>query len=405
MGLQILPSNIGGISTSSLLGGPLTSLFTNTNQVQNLIFPSDLASNPSMGHAVLIQAYDYTTSLGSAITSSASAVSSLTDNFSLKNLGSVATTIGTALGLATQAGNYAPPKKGNPLASVSMFMPENLTVNYNSTYTDISITEELGIVGFAGNLYSDATKKELGGKITPYGIAGAAYGANKLSSALGGTGQIGSLAAQGAGVFVNPQMQLLYKGVGLRTFQLEFLMTPKTSAEAKTVQNICDTLTFYSLPGIAGAQGGGSGQFLTPPQIFSVQFKFLGQNGILGTISNVLTSALNNSGLGFLTQGDTGSISNANAAKLFTVNDCVLEDVTVDYAPNGFSAYKDGYPVQTRLTLQFKETTMITKEQFKGSQVAANYNTQQQLNSTQSSTDSQIANYQAQYDAGDIPQD
>jgi len=57
------------------------------------------------------------------------------------------------------------------------------------------------------------------------------------------------------------------------------------------------------------------------------------------------------------------------------------------------------------LTLQFKETTMITKEQFKGSQVAANYNTQQQLNSTQSSTDSQIANYQAQYDAGDIPQD
>jgi hypothetical protein len=374
MGLQILPSNIGGISTSSLLGGPLTSLFTNSNQVQNLIFPSDLASNPSMGHAVLIQAYDYTTSLGSAITNSASSISSL--NFNLENLGSVASTVG----LATQAGNYAPQKKGNPLASVSLFMPENLQVNYNSSYTDISITEELGIVGFAGNLYSDATKKELGGKITPYGIAGAAYAANLFSAAkLGGTGQIGSLAAQGAGVFVNPQMQLLYKGVGLRTFQLEFLMTPKTSAEAKTVQNICDTLTFYSLPGIAGAQSGGSGQFLTPPQIFSVQFKFLGQNGILGTISNVLTSALNNSGLGFLTQGDTGSISNANAAKLFTVNDCVLEDVTVDYAPNGFSAYKDGYPVQTRLTLQFKETTMITKEQFKGSQVAANYNTQQQI--------------------------
>ena len=140
MGLQILPSNIGGISTSSLLGGPLTSLFTNTNQVQNLIFPSDLASNPSMGHAVLIQAYDYTTSLGSAITSSASAVSSLTDNFSLENLGSVATTIGTALGLATQAGNYAPQKKGNPLASISMFMPENLTVNYNSSYTCLLYT-------------------------------------------------------------------------------------------------------------------------------------------------------------------------------------------------------------------------------------------------------------------------
>lgn len=390
MGLQILPSSIGGISTSSITAGPLASLFTNNNQVQNLIFPSDLASNPSMGHAVLIQAYDYTTTLGTALNNSAGAISGAVGDFSLGSLENAASAVGTVLGEATQAGNYSPQKKSNPLASVSLFMPENLSVNYTSTYNEISITEELGVVGFAGNLYSDTSKGQLKDKIAPYGIAGAAYGANKLSSALGGTGQIGSLAAQGAGVFVNPQMQLLYKGVGLRTFQLEFLMTPKSAAEAKTVQNICDTLTFYSLPGIAGAQIGSSGQFLTPPQIFSVQFKFLGETGIMGTISNVIKSALNNSGLGFLTQGSTSSISNANDAKIFKVNDCVLENVSVDYAPNGWSAYKDGYPVQTRLTLQFKETTMITKDQFRGSQIQANYNTQQQINSTLSTGESVV---------------
>jgi hypothetical protein len=207
------------------------------------------------------------------------------------------------------------------------------------------------------------------GGVNPYAIAAGAFVGNKISSVLGGTGQLGSLAAQGAGVFVNPQMQLLYKGIALRTFQLEFLMTPKSPAEAKTIQNVCDTLTFYSLPGKAGGQVGKSGQFLTPPQIFSIDFKFLGG----GLISNIFNTALTNSGLGFLNEASTSTISSANPAKLFKINDCVLEDVSVDYAPNGWSAYKDGYPVQTRLTLQFKEMTMLTKDQFKGSQIAANY--------------------------------
>ena len=267
-------------------------------------------------------------------------------------------------------------------------MPENLNVNYNSSYSDVSLTQELGILGFGGNFLADTSKAQQKDAVTPYGIAAAAYAVDKLNPYIGGTGQLGTLAAQGAGVFVNPQMQLIYKGVALRTFQLEFLMTPKSAAEAKTIQNICDTLTFYSLPGKAGGQDGKSGQFLTPPQIFSIDFKFLGQNGIGGAISSAINSALTNSGLGFLNQTSTSTISNANNAKLFKINDCVLEDVSVDYAPNGWAAYKDGYPVQTRLTLQFKELTMLTKEQFQGSQVASNYNSQQEqsFNSTHSYT-------------------
>jgi predicted HTH domain antitoxin len=386
MGLQILPTNIGGISTTSLASGPLSSLFNNKNQIQNLIFPADLASNPAMGHAVIIQAYDYTTGLGTAATNLVNTVSSNITNGSVTGLFDSLLSLGKN---ALTAPSYTPQRKGNPLASVSLFLPENLSVNYNSQYSDISITEELGLLGMAGSAISDYSKGQLKDQITTYGVGGAAA---IVDSKLGaGIGQgIGALAAQGAGVFINPQMQLLYKGVGLREFQLEFIMTPKSPDEAKVVQNICDTLTFYSLPGISGAQSGKSGQFLTPPQIFSIQFKFLGQSTILGKLSNILTSALNNSGLGFLTQSNTGVISNANPAKLFTINDCVLENVSVNYAPNGWSAYKDGYPVQTSLSLQFKETTMITKDQFKGSQVAANYSNQQQVNSTLSPGESVV---------------
>jgi hypothetical protein len=364
-----------------------------------------------MGHAVLIQAYDYRTKLATklgnltanglldqatgVLDATKNIVTNVVDTGNLSTVPAGLQTLASAFsnspfGTFAEAANYEPEKKGAPLASISLFLPENLQVNYNSSYSDVSLTEELGILGFAGNFVSDASKGAMAqGGVNPYAIAVGAFVGNKISSVLGGTGQLGSLAAQGAGVFVNPQMQLLYKGVALRTFQLEFLMTPKSPAEAKTIQNVCDTLTYYSLPGISGAQVGKSGQFLTPPQIFSIDFKFLGG----GLISNIFNTALTNSGLGFLNEASTSTISNANSAKLFKINDCVLEDVSVDYAPNGWSAYKDGYPVQTRLTLQFKEMTMLTKDQFKGSQIAANYNNQQQKNAFNDTSNPTSSNF------------
>ena len=44
------------------------------------------------------------------------------------------------------------------------------------------------------------------------------------------------------------------------------------------------------------------------------------------------------------------------------IGESVLENVSVDYAPNGFATFNDGSPVQIRLTLQFKETNILTRE-------------------------------------------
>ena len=89
---------------------------------------------------------------------------------------------------------------------------------------------------------------------------------------------------------------------------------------------------------------------------------------------------MNNIGLGFLTNTDpTGRISDGAEAKIMTINDCVLQDVNIDYAPNGWAAYNDGYPIQTRLNLTFKETQMITKQQFTGSAIEGNFNDSQYM--------------------------
>jgi hypothetical protein len=346
-----------------------------------------------MGHAVVIQAYDYSTGLYDSLrntsldtikndftTAAQGAAEAIKNNgiFSaagaLGALESIATGLSkTPAGAILRASSYQPTKKGTPQATISLFLPETLVASYDSSYSDISLTEELGIAGIVGNAMADASKQGIKNMVTPYATDIAARTAGKIGSSKLGMGQsVGAALSQAAGVVTNPQMQLLYRGISLRTFQLEFILTPKSPQEAKTVKDICDSFAFFSLPGQAGAQTGSSGQYLTPPQIFSIQFKFLGENTVFGNIQNVISSALTNSGLGFLTTG-TKDISGAPPAKLFTINDCVLENVNVDYAPNGWAAYNDGYPVQTRLTLQFKETQMLTKENFKGSKVYNNY--------------------------------
>ena len=179
----------------------------------------------------------------------------------------------------------------------------------------------------------------------------------------------------------NPQTQLLFQGTDLREFTLQFILTPKTSSEAQTVKNICDSFAYFSLPGLSGSQVGGSGQYFTPPQVFKVQFQFLGGTGITNTISNAIYSALNSTGLNVLTNalGNGGSslITGGSPAKTFTIKDCVLLSVGVDYTPNGWATYQDGYPVQTVLSLRFRELTVFTKEDVNNTAVKNNYSSTQ----------------------------
>ena len=401
MPFSILPTNIGGVSLSGITA-PLSSLLVPKQQINNLMYPSDLGNNPAMGHAVIIQAYDYSTQLATTLndlgilsageTVINSAINTVEGVFAgnfgstsinafrtagdtLTTGGAVATSAGTLTKSLITASNYKNIRTERPLATISLFMPDTVNIQYNSSYSEVSLTEELGLAGYVGSAMADKNNTKNLAITGMAQLAQAGLGLINRASGIGSARDIGALAAQGAGVVVNPQMQLLFKGVALRTFQLEFMLTPKTSKEAETIKNICDTLTFYSLPGVGGSQLSGAGQFLTPPQIFKIDFKFLGQTGVISNISNVISTALRNSGLNFLSSG-TEAVENGQNAKTFSVNECVLENVLIDYAPNGWATYNDGYPVQTSLTLQFKEMEMPTKDSIKNAAVAGNYNIQ-----------------------------
>jgi len=154
---------------------------------------------------------------------------------------------------------------------------------------------------------------------------------SKIAGALGGT--IGSFTDPKStvnellnvgGMAMNPQKLVLFRGIDFRTFQFEFYFTPRNEKESKNVREIIRAFRFHSHPEANILWG----TFYTAPSTFDIEYIHKG--------------AVN---------------KNIQSAKT-----CILKNYSLDYAPNGWSTFTDGMPVQTRLILQFQELEVITKE-------------------------------------------
>jgi hypothetical protein len=154
-------------------------------------------------------------------------------------------------------------------------------------------------------------------------------GASGIGSNLIDAKVIGDVILKGQGYAINPQLQMIFRGVGFRSFQLSFMFTPKSLEESTEVNDIIKTFKYHFSPGFeAGKTDSTQSMFLTSPSIFNVQFK-IGQN------------------------------ENQYTPKY---GDCVLTDIDVNYAPNGFAVHENGAPVQTTLNLTFKEIVIVDRD-------------------------------------------
>lgn len=224
--------------------------------------------------------------------------------------------------------------------TIALYMPDTLNFNHQQGYNDISLGSGLfAAAGAAASALKGATSaKDIMGAI---GENASPFIANAVSRAFGDVG-----AAAFAGVFgfaTNPQLEVLYVSPQLRTFRFDFMFYPRSTKEAIEVQKILDRLRFHQAPEILGPEnsGGVGGFFLVPPSEFDIKFYYNGQE-------------------------------NPNIPKIST---CVLTNLDIDYAPNGFATYevpneqdpykgRTGMPVGIRLSLEFKETEMLTKANF-----------------------------------------
>lgn len=233
--------------------------------------------------------------------------------------------------------------------AIALYMPDTVMFNYQQGYDNIEIGAELGgQIAAAGVSAADAFKSGAGLKdalkkaAVSTGKSAILAGGKKVSEVAGTLGVGENSAKLGftavTGVVQNPMLELIYKSPNFRTFQFDFMFYPRDEREALEVQKIIERLRFHQAPELLkDAQG-----FLIPPSEFDIAFYY----------------------------------NNAQNPNLPPISTCVLTTIDANYAPSGWSAYeipgenspalgRTGMPVAIQLTLQFQETTYLTKDDFR----------------------------------------
>jgi hypothetical protein len=151
-----------------------------------------------------------------------------------------------------------------------------------------------------------------------YGQSIAAQAAN---IPFGGNLTLGQIVAREDGQIINPNVELLFNGVTLRSFKFSFKMTPRGKPEAGEIRKIINTLKKSMAP-----KTGGSDKFIKTPDIFQLTYKK----------------------------------GNAIHPYLHLFKQTFLTDMSVNYTGEGvYATYSDGSPISYTMDLSFKEIEPI----------------------------------------------
>ena len=156
-------------------------------------------------------------------------------------------------------------------------------------------------------------------------LSGAAIGA------LGSNVSPQSVISRSTGQILNNNLELLFKGVNLRSFPYSITFSPRGPTEANVVKQIIRRLKASMAPKAGEFNGSAQGIFIQSPDVF--QLKFL--------------------------KDDT------DHPFLHTFKLCALTGMSVNYTNAGtYTSYEDGTPVNIRMSLTFKELNPIYHEDY-----------------------------------------
>ena len=224
-------------------------------------------------------------------------------------------------------------------ASIALYMPANVQVNYGANYTDTEIGSMAGIAADAIQEFlkggDDATAE---GFRTLLG-ADETLAKNTSQFLLGMAGNLAGfkgskeLEAMIQGRIISNRMELAFKGIEKRKFQYTFKMIPRNAAEAEEIRDIIYAFKFNMLPEFEG--GDTAGRSFIVPNTFDIKYMY---NGNENTFLNKIST-------------------------------CVLETMNVTYGGDRYKTYtataEGAPPVETTITLNFHEMEMITREAIK----------------------------------------
>jgi len=219
--------------------------------------------------------------------------------------------------------------------AIALYMPPSVSVSYGANYNDTSIGSLAG--GAAGVIQAFMDARERGTldsalrAATDVGMdqAREALRRGVVSVAQGIAPGAAALIAIESGKIITPHMELMFSGIGRRSFSYEFTFIPKSRQEADRIEEIIKSFKIHMHADFVGAEG--SMREMEIPDFFNIKYMYKGnENTHLNRIST-----------------------------------CVLTKMDVNYGADRFVAYEDGVPQTTKLSLSFTELEIITRDAIK----------------------------------------
>ena len=296
-----------GTVTNVEVKGPLSSLQNNPYNPTSIAYPKDLDSFDK-GHAIQFNIRDikpFKTNAEEILNYTKQKFSELQSGVSSvyhseNKVETLSNIGGSMLGrLGNGAINTQPETVDDKLTTIRLYMPDTLSFEYQAQYDKLSLAEAINSTPVVG----------------------------KISTAI--TSMVNNNAAKligkKLGYTFNPQQQMLFEGIDFREFELQFTFTPVSPDEAANVREI---IRLFKRAAAPTKQTGLAGFFWKPPSVFDLGFFFNG-------------------------------VPNPNVPPVLR---CALQSVDVNYAPNGWSALSDGAPVQTTMSLSFREIELLDRD-------------------------------------------
>lgn len=172
------------------------------------------------------------------------------------------------------------------------------------------------VLGTAGALVSDAGMKN----------ASSLFFGSMAANVFGANTSFESLLSRATGQIINPNLELLFTGVALRSFTFDFNFVPRSKEEGERVKQI---IRVFKQAMSAKRAAAGNGLFISAPNVFRLTYKS------------------GNKEHPFL-----------NRFKIMA-----LENMAVNYTASGqYATYDNGTPVHMQMQLAFKELNPVYAE-------------------------------------------
>ena len=155
---------------------------------------------------------------------------------------------------------------------------------------------------------------------------------SKVVNALGGNTSFQGLIARTTGQVLNPNLELLFNGVTLRSFSFDFDLSPRNKKEAEEIKKIIRAFKINMSAKSASIEGASEGLFIGSPNIFQINYQ-------------------------------TGT---KDHKYLNQFKPMALLNMSVNYTGSGtYATYDDTSPVHYKMNLQFQELDPIYAEDYR----------------------------------------